>query len=256
MIRHPLEKAPPPPVERRPPSARPGGSMPIDFALAPEHEEIRDRVRDASSRHGSSRPWATTTTRARCVERLRLHPHHLRAARQGQGRAGSGSRTCRRSGAAWASATSSWPWCRPSRRKTRLGPWVLNCMAPDEGNMHTLLHWATDEQKEKYLKPLCEGVASSCFAMTEPEVAGSDPTLIRTHAEPDGDEWVINGHKWFISERPALELRHPHRPHRARRARGLAGRRTPRSSSTCPPRAGTTSARSRPCTARPATARS
>ncbi|NBX58496.1 MAG: acyl-CoA dehydrogenase, partial [Gammaproteobacteria bacterium] len=55
------------------------------------------------------------------------------------------------------------------------------------------------EQKEKYLRPLCEGTARSCFAMTEPEVAGSDPTLIRTHAYQDGDEWVINGHKWFIS---------------------------------------------------------
>ncbi|MFZ4519407.1 MAG: acyl-CoA dehydrogenase family protein [Microthrixaceae bacterium] len=79
------------------------------------------------------------------------------------------------------------------------GPWVLNCQAPDEGNMHTLLHWATDEQKQKYLKPLCDGRAWSCFAMTEPEVAGSDPTLIRTNAYQDGEEWVINGHKWFIS---------------------------------------------------------
>ena len=79
------------------------------------------------------------------------------------------------------------------------GPWVLNCQAPDEGNMHTLLHWATDAQKEKYLKPLCDGTTWSCFAMTEPEVAGSDPTLIRTNGYQDGDEWVINGHKWFIS---------------------------------------------------------
>ncbi len=83
--------------------------------------------------------------------------------------------------------------------RSRYGPWVFNCQAPDEGNMHTLLHWGTDEQKEKYLKPLCNGRAWSCFAMTEPEVAGSDPTLIQTHAYQDGDEWVINGHKWFIS---------------------------------------------------------
>jgi acyl-CoA dehydrogenase len=83
--------------------------------------------------------------------------------------------------------------------KAYYGPFVFNCMAPDEGNMHTLLHWATDEQKEKYLRPLCEGLAMSCFAMTEPEVAGSDPTLIRTHAVQDGEEWIINGHKWFIS---------------------------------------------------------
>ncbi len=83
--------------------------------------------------------------------------------------------------------------------KSYYGPWVLNCQAPDEGNMHTLLHWATDDQLERYLKPLCAGRAWSCFAMTEPEVAGSDPTLIRTNAYQDGDEWVINGHKWFIS---------------------------------------------------------
>jgi acyl-CoA dehydrogenase len=83
--------------------------------------------------------------------------------------------------------------------KTRFGPFALNAQAPDEGNMHTLLHWATPAQKEKYLMPLCKGTARSCFAMTEPEVAGSDPTLIRTHAVRDGNDWVINGHKWFIS---------------------------------------------------------
>jgi acyl-CoA dehydrogenase len=83
--------------------------------------------------------------------------------------------------------------------RTRYGPFAINCQAPDEGNMHTLLHWGSDEQKEKYLRPLCEGRVRSCFAMTEPEVAGSDPTLIRTRAVKQGDDWVINGHKWFIS---------------------------------------------------------
>jgi len=83
--------------------------------------------------------------------------------------------------------------------KARWASYVVNCYAPDEGNMHTLLHWGTDDQKERYLAPMCEGIVRSCFAMTEPEVAGSDPTLMRTRAVPDGDEWVINGHKWFIS---------------------------------------------------------
>jgi acyl-CoA dehydrogenase len=83
--------------------------------------------------------------------------------------------------------------------RSAYGPFVLNAQAPDEGNQHTLLHWGTDEQKQRYLRPLCEGTVRSCFAMTEPEVAGSDPTLIQTRAERDGDEWVINGHKWFIS---------------------------------------------------------
>jgi acyl-CoA dehydrogenase len=83
--------------------------------------------------------------------------------------------------------------------RTRFGPFALNAQAPDEGNMHTLAHWGTPEQKEKYLRPLCDGRARSCFAMTEPEVAGSDPTLIQTRAVRDGDHWVVNGHKWFIS---------------------------------------------------------
>ena len=80
-----------------------------------------------------------------------------------------------------------------------IGPYILNAQAPDEGNMHTLLRFGTDEQKEKYLRPLAEGRARSCFAMTEPEVAGSDPTLIQTTAVKDGDEGLINGHKWFSS---------------------------------------------------------
>ena len=83
--------------------------------------------------------------------------------------------------------------------KTRFGPFALNCQAPDEGNMHTLLHWGTPEQKQKYLRPLCEGRIRSCFAMTEPEVAGSDPTLIQTRAVWRDDRWIANGHKWFIS---------------------------------------------------------
>jgi acyl-CoA dehydrogenase len=83
--------------------------------------------------------------------------------------------------------------------RTQFGAYVLNCHAPDEGNMHTLLHYGTPEQKEKYLRPLVNGECRSCFAMTEPEVAGSDPTGIQTRAEKDGDQWLLNGHKWFIS---------------------------------------------------------
>ena len=83
--------------------------------------------------------------------------------------------------------------------RTTMGAYVLNCHAPDEGNMHTLLHHANDEQKERYLRPLAAGEVRSCFAMTEPEVAGSDPTGIRTSAVKEGDNWVLNGHKWFIS---------------------------------------------------------
>ena len=75
----------------------------------------------------------------------------------------------------------------------------LNAMAPDEGNMHTLLLAGSDAQKERFLRPLSEGRVRSCFAMTEPEVASSDPTNLRTTAVRDGDDWVINGRKWCIT---------------------------------------------------------
>ena len=83
--------------------------------------------------------------------------------------------------------------------KIPMGPYIINCQAPDEGNMHTLYHFATEYQREHYLQPLLDGTKRSCFSMTEPEVAGSDPTLIQTTAVEEGDEWVINGHKWFTS---------------------------------------------------------
>jgi acyl-CoA dehydrogenase len=76
---------------------------------------------------------------------------------------------------------------------------ALNCMAPDEGNMHLLLHAASDEQKERYLRPLAEGAVRSCFAMTERDVASSDPTRLQATAKQDGDGWVLNGEKWFIT---------------------------------------------------------
>ncbi len=80
-----------------------------------------------------------------------------------------------------------------------LAPAALNCMAPDEGNMHLLLHAASDEQKERYLRPLADGSVRSCFAMTEKDVASSDPTQLRATAKRDDDGWVLNGEKWFIT---------------------------------------------------------
>jgi acyl-CoA dehydrogenase len=81
-----------------------------------------------------------------------------------------------------------------------IGPAVLNCMAPDEGNMHMLEQIATQEQKERFLAPLAAGDVRSSFAMTEPHPGtGSDPSALSTRAIRDGDEWVITGNKRFIS---------------------------------------------------------
>jgi len=80
-----------------------------------------------------------------------------------------------------------------------IAPRIFGSAAPDAGNAELLIIAATDEQKQRFLQPLAAGDVRSCFAMTEPEVSGSDPTGLRTRAELDADEWVINGHKWFIS---------------------------------------------------------
>lgn len=84
--------------------------------------------------------------------------------------------------------------------RSLLGPLALNINAPDEGNMH-LIHLAgTDEQKEQYLRPLAEGKVRSAFGMTEPAPgAGADPNMLSTTAVKDGDDWIINGHKWFAT---------------------------------------------------------
>ena len=81
-----------------------------------------------------------------------------------------------------------------------LGPVALNVFAPDEGNMHLLEAVATHAQKERWLKPLAAAQIRSCFCMTEPAPgAGSDPNMLATTAEPDGEHFVINGRKWFIT---------------------------------------------------------
>jgi len=79
------------------------------------------------------------------------------------------------------------------------GQLVFGCQAPDAGNAEILHLFGTDEQKDRWLQPLVAGEIRSFFSMTEPEVPGSDPTTLRTRAVRDGDDWVIDGHKWFSS---------------------------------------------------------
>ena len=170
--------------------------MAIDFTLSPEVEEVRKRVRTFMEeevrpvQEGLQREEAERKRYIEEIGHLRqrakdlgLWNPHMPKEWDGMGLGITAM--------AFVSAEAA--------RVGGIGPYVLNAQAPDEGNMHTLLAWATPEQKEKYLRPLTEGRARSCFAMTEPEVAGSDPTLIQTSAVKDGDDWVLNGHKWFIS---------------------------------------------------------
>ncbi|MBF6599458.1 MAG: acyl-CoA dehydrogenase family protein [Dehalococcoidia bacterium] len=169
--------------------------MPIDFTLSPEVEDVRRRVRafmDEEVRPAEEKLRQGEADRngyVAAIGGLRKRAHelglwnpHLPIEWDGMGLGPVAM--------AFVSAEAG---------RTGMGPHILNAQAPDEGNMHTLLHHADDAQKEKYLRPLAEGRSRSCFAMTEPEVAGSDPTGIQTTAVKDGDDWVINGHKWFIS---------------------------------------------------------
>jgi acyl-CoA dehydrogenase len=91
------------------------------------------------------------------------------------------------------------PLAEVTGRSLLLAPAALNCSAPDTGNMEVLATFGTPEQQKRWLRPLLDGEIRSSFAMTEPEVASSDATNIATRIERDGDEYVINGHKWFIT---------------------------------------------------------
>ena len=169
--------------------------MAIDFTLPPEIEDIRLKVRefiDDEVRPRTEKLEANEADRGEFVKAI----IELR------GRAKEVGLWLPQMPPEWGGlglGATAMAFVQAEAVRSSIGPFVLNCQAPDEGNMHTLLHFGTEEQKQKYLKPLCDGVARSCFSMTEPEVAGSDPTGIQTRAEEVDGGWVINGHKWFTS---------------------------------------------------------
>jgi alkylation response protein AidB-like acyl-CoA dehydrogenase len=90
--------------------------------------------------------------------------------------------------------------------RSPLGLYTFGCPAPDAGNMEILHKFGTEEQQAKWLQPLVDGQIRSCFSMTEPDHAGSNPTWLGTTAVRDGDDYVINGHKWFTTSADRADI--------------------------------------------------
>ena len=168
--------------------------MAIDFTLAPEHRELQARIRtfiadqiiplEVDPRRTPHGP--TEDLRRELIERGRqaglLSPHVAREY---------GGMALTHMGRAIAFEEAGY---------SPLGPIALNVFAPDEGNMHLLDAVATPVQKERWLRPLASAAIRSCFCMTEPPPgAGSDPAMLATRAVRDGDDYVIDGGKWFIT---------------------------------------------------------
>jgi acyl-CoA dehydrogenase len=96
--------------------------------------------------------------------------------------------------------------CEEMGRSPLAASMAFNCAAPDTGDMEILAEHGSEAQRVRWLEPLLEGKIRSCFSMTEPDVSGSDPTLLQTSAVLDGDEWVINGLKWFTTGAVGAEM--------------------------------------------------
>jgi acyl-CoA dehydrogenase len=168
--------------------------MPIDFDVAPEHRDLQARIRrfiadeiiplEGDPRRTPHGP--TEEFRRELIDKAHaagvLAPHVAREY---------GGLALTHVGRAIAFEEAGY---------SPLGPVALNVFAPDEGNMHLLEAVATTVQKERWLRPLAAGTIRSCFCMTEPPPgAGSDPSMLMSTARCDGDEYVIDGGKWFIT---------------------------------------------------------
>lgn len=170
----------------------------MDFSPSPRVLELRERIVVFLTRHVYPRE-----------AELLAEEHHVRAGVPYPPALAELRRRARAEGlwnlflpdARYGAGLTNWEYgllCEEMGRST-VAPAVFNCAAPDTGNMEILAEYGDDEQRARWLEPLLAGDIRSCFSMTEPDTAGSDPTLLRTRAVRDGDSWVLNGHKWFTS---------------------------------------------------------
>jgi acyl-CoA dehydrogenase len=170
----------------------------MDFALTPRVEELRDRLLVFMDRHVyPAEPVAAEQVRASGDE----HSEPPIVAELKQRAKAQGLWNLFLPDPAHGAGLKNWEYgmlCEIMGRSV-IAPRIFNCNAPDTGNMEILAEFGTPEQKRRWLEPMLAGEMRSCFSMTEPDTAGSDPTLLRTRATRDGDDYVINGHKWFTT---------------------------------------------------------
>jgi acyl-CoA dehydrogenase len=163
-----------------------------DFTMTPEIREMRQKVRAFMDEHiypneellaeGGDQAEALMQELQAKVKAMGMWAPHLPAEAGGMG-----------------IGFMTYVYINEILGRSNFAPFAFGSQAPDSGNAEILWDFGTEEQKERWLKPLVNGDIRSCFSMTEPEVAGSDPTLLQAKAVRDGDDWVINGHKWFIT---------------------------------------------------------
>ncbi|MQA74549.1 MAG: acyl-CoA dehydrogenase [Solirubrobacterales bacterium] len=200
----------------------------MDFSLTPRVTELRDRIRAFIAEHvypveaealaaldsevtvDSGRAYPEILVEIR--ERARSEglwnlfmqetvPAGTSAIRPGPPGSAAG-RALRPAPEAYGVGLTNWEYgvlCEEMGRSPAIAPMAFNCAAPDTGNAEILAEHGTDEQRRQWLEPLLDGEIRSCFSMTEPDVAGSDPRTLQSRAELSDGEWVINGHKWFTS---------------------------------------------------------
>src|SRR3972149_6265488 len=157
-----------------------------DFTMTPEIREMRQKVRAFMDEHiypneeflteGGDEAQALMQELRAKVKKMGMWAPHLPAEAGGMG-----------------IGFMTYVYMNENLGRT---PFAFGSQAPDSGNAEILWQFGTEEQKERWLKPLVDGDIRSCFSMTEPEVSGADPTGLQTRAVRDGDEWVITGPKW------------------------------------------------------------
>jgi acyl-CoA dehydrogenase len=168
----------------------------IDFTLPPEIEDLRLRVRAFVEAH----VLPLESERENFSDHENIPLDRLAPVRAKARAAGLWAPQSPKEFGGMALPIVAWAVMYEEAARSLFGPLAFNCMAPDDGNMNLLAKVGTPAQKEKWLRPIVDAEVNSSFAMTEPAPGGgSDPSMIKTHAERRGNKWVIHGRKWFIT---------------------------------------------------------